>query len=250
MKNRLLYILLLLGLCGQEVSAAGIDGPARREIGRTLTRIVAREVSGGYVRIEGVDASRKRVRIYTSVGLSYYPFREENLRAMRDSVRLLLPPEFRKAAIELYSDKREVGELIPMACRTGAEYRKLLRKKKIVPLSLIHIFHGQRDAAAAESEVHGPFDREVLLRDLVQPHDPQIGDAHGHGLRNVVVAQVEHLHRESVGAGDEFALAFGDADACFREQVDALLVESAFGLNCYSQHVCLLFFRHPPAEQT
>lgn len=68
MKNKLLYILLLLGLCGQEVSAAGIDGPARREIGRTLTRIVAREVSGGYVRIEGVDASRKRVRIYTSVG--------------------------------------------------------------------------------------------------------------------------------------------------------------------------------------
>jgi len=135
MKNKLLYILLLLGLCGQEVSAAGIDGPARREIGRTLTRIVAREVSGGYVRIEGVDASRKRVRIYTSVGLSYYPFREENLRAMRDSVRLLLPPEFRKAAIELYSDKREVGELIPMACRTGAEYRKLLRKKKIVPFT-------------------------------------------------------------------------------------------------------------------
>ena len=135
MKNRLLYILLLLGLCGQEVSAAGIDGPARREIGRTLTRIVAREVSGGYVRIEGVDASRKRVRIYTSVGLSYYPFREENLRAMRDSVRLLMPPEFRKADIELYSDKREVGELIPMACRTGAEYRKLLRKKKIVPFT-------------------------------------------------------------------------------------------------------------------
>lgn len=135
MKNRLLYILLLLGLCGQEVSAAGIDGPARREIGRTLTRIVAREVAGGYVRIEGVDASRKRVRIYTSVGLSYYPFREENLRAMRDSVRLLMPPEFRKADIELYSDKREVGELIPMACRTGAEYRKLLRKKKIVPFT-------------------------------------------------------------------------------------------------------------------
>ena len=135
MKNKLLYIFLLLGLCGQEVSAAGIDGPARREIGRTLTRIVAREVSGGYVRIEGVDASRKRVRIYTSVGLSYYPFREENLRAMRDSVRLLMPPEFRKADIELYSDKREVGELIPMACRTGAEYRKLLRKKKIVPFT-------------------------------------------------------------------------------------------------------------------
>lgn len=73
-----------------------------------MSRIVAREVSGGFVRIEGVDASRKRVRIYTSVGLSYYPFREQNLRAMYDSVRAVLPPEYRKASIELYSDKREV----------------------------------------------------------------------------------------------------------------------------------------------
>ena len=132
MKNKLLYILLLLGLCGQEVSAAGIDGPARREIGRTLTRIVAREVSGGYVRIEGVDASRKRVRIYTSVGLSYYPFREENLRAMRDSVRALLPHEFRKAAVELYTDGREASELIPLACRNATQLRKAVDKKKIV----------------------------------------------------------------------------------------------------------------------
>ena len=109
---------------------------------------------------------------------------------------------------------------------------------------------GQRDTAFAETELVRQCDIEIFLLDFVEADDSQVGYAHGDGLRNVVVAQVEHLHRESVGAGDEFALAFGDADACFREQVDALLVESAFGLNCYSQHVCLLFFRHPPAEQT
>ena len=133
MKTKFLSFFLLLCFGWQQAPAAGVDAVTRREIGRTLSRIVAREVSGGFVRIEGVDASRKRVRIYTSVGLSYYPFREQNLRAMYDSVRAVLPPEYRKASIELYSNKREVRGLIPMAYRTDAEFRKLLRKKKVVP---------------------------------------------------------------------------------------------------------------------
>ncbi len=80
MKTKFLSFFLLLCFGWQQAPAAGVDATTRREIGRTLSRIVAREVSGGFVRIEGVDASRKRVRIYTSVGLSYYPFREQNLR--------------------------------------------------------------------------------------------------------------------------------------------------------------------------
>ncbi len=133
MKSKLFCALLLGCFCWQGVSAAGVDVVTRRKIGQTLTRIVAREVSGGYVRIQGVDASRSRVRIYTSVGLSYYPFREQNLQAMYDSVRAVLPSEYRKARIELYTDKREVRELIPMAYRTDADFLKQVRKKKIVP---------------------------------------------------------------------------------------------------------------------
>ncbi|WP_307756665.1 xanthan lyase, partial [uncultured Alistipes sp.] len=135
MKNKFLYIFLLLGLLGQDLSAADVGAGTRTEIGRTLTRIVSREVAGGYVKVQGVDASAKRVKIYTSIGLSYYPFREDNLQAMRDSVRQLLPQEYRKAGIELYSDTREVSELIPMAYRTGAEFRKLVQKKKIIPFT-------------------------------------------------------------------------------------------------------------------
>ena len=40
---------------------------------------------------------------------------------MRDSVRALLPHEFRKAAVELYTDGREACELIPLACRNAAQ---------------------------------------------------------------------------------------------------------------------------------
>ena len=152
MKTKFLLFFLLLCFGWQQAPAAGVDAVTRREIGRTLSRIVAREVSGGFVRIEGVDASRKRVRIYTSVGLSYYPFREQNLRAMYDSVRAVLPPEYRKASIELYSDKREVRGLIPMAYRTDAEFRKLLRKKKVVPF----VNRSQRPLVVRQSSPAAP----------------------------------------------------------------------------------------------
>ena len=107
MKGKLLYLLVsIFALSG--VSAAEIGPATRAEIARTLSRIVSREVSGGYqkpepitVRVQGVKASRRTVRIYASIGLSYYPFREANTRAMRDSVRALLPAEFRKAQVEL-----------------------------------------------------------------------------------------------------------------------------------------------------
>ena len=115
MKNRIFSLLLLLILLfgATSVPAAGIDLRTRQEVGRTLTRIVAREVAGGYVKVQAVTASRSRVRIYASIGLSYYPFREQNVLAMYDSVRAVLPAEYRKARIELHTDRHEVSDLIP-----------------------------------------------------------------------------------------------------------------------------------------
>ena len=51
---------------------------------------------------------------------------------MRDSVRALLPAEFRKAQIELYTDNREVSELIPLACRDASQVRRLVEKRKLI----------------------------------------------------------------------------------------------------------------------
>lgn len=98
-----------------------------------------------------------------------------------------------------------------------------------------------------EPEIHRLLYAESFLRHFVQPHDAQVGDAHRHGLRDVVVAQVEHFQREAPGARDEFAFAFGDADARLGEQFDALFVESALGLDCDSQHFCLVFGTPPAA---
>lgn len=125
MKNRILYLLILL-FATADLEAAEVSPASRREVAATLTRIVAREVSGGYVKVEAVKASKSRVRIFASIGLSYYPFREQSVAAMRDSVRAALPREFRKARIELYTDRHEISELVPMAFRSAGALKKVV----------------------------------------------------------------------------------------------------------------------------
>ncbi len=122
--------MLLFAALSPLFAAAQIDARTRREIGAVLTRIVEREVPGAGVRIQGAQASKKRVQLYASTGLSYYPFREENTRAIYDSVRALLPRSYARARIEIYTDRREIASLIPMACRTGLPKR---RKDRPVP---------------------------------------------------------------------------------------------------------------------
>ena len=53
MKNRILYLLISVFAlsCVPTAAAERIGMPVRRAIGRTLSRIVAREVSGGYVKV-------------------------------------------------------------------------------------------------------------------------------------------------------------------------------------------------------
>ena len=85
-------------------------------------------------------------------------------------------------------------------------------------------------------------DIEIFLLDFVEADDSQVGYAHGDGLRNVVVAQVEHLDREVLAFGQQLALAVLDGNSCLFEQGDALFVEPAFGLNGDSDHIAIDFY--------
>lgn len=112
-----------------ELAAAdrGIPASEQREIARVLTRMTAREVAGGWVRVKRMQTTRGRVRIYASIGLSYYPFRGASVRALYDSVRKCLPQEFRRAKLEIYTDGKLIEELIPLADRSVAVRRKIRR---------------------------------------------------------------------------------------------------------------------------
>ncbi len=133
MKNNILRIFLLLFLSvSLSSSAATLNRNTRQQVGEVLSRIVAREVAGGAVLVKSVQATRSRVRIYASVGLSYYPFREENVRAIYDSVRNVLPKSYAKARMEIYTNRQEISNLIPLA------FRKPVAKKKHAPITFVN----------------------------------------------------------------------------------------------------------------
>ena len=129
MKNRTLRTLLalLLLLLPLVAAAAGKELPAanRNRISQALSRMVDREVRGGGAKVQSCQIKGRRLRLNVSIGLANYPFREESVRAMYDTVRSLLPPSLAKHKLEIYTDSHLIEELIPLACRSRFDRRKV-----------------------------------------------------------------------------------------------------------------------------
>ena len=113
-------VALVAPMTSATLSARNLTSAERREVADVLTRIVGREILGGAVKIDRLNASGDRLEIYASIGLSYYPFREDNVRAMYDSVRSALPAQYAKYKLSLITDNRRIEELIPHYYRTSS----------------------------------------------------------------------------------------------------------------------------------
>ncbi|MBO5686898.1 MAG: hypothetical protein J6R84_01620, partial [Alistipes sp.] len=85
--NKLYRNILLLAtiLFSGLAQAQTLPTDSRLDIADMLTRIVSREVLGGSVKVDRTRAAGDKVEIYASIGLSYYPFREDNVQAIYDS---------------------------------------------------------------------------------------------------------------------------------------------------------------------
>ncbi len=130
MKTKLLYTLILLLGWGVGFAAKPEIGyRTRKEMGAMLTRIVEREVVKAPVQVTAIKASKKLVTVYTSRTMSYYPFREASTRAIYDSIRAMLPPQYARARIEVISDRCEISSLVPLAYRT-----RTYKRKKDIPV--------------------------------------------------------------------------------------------------------------------
>lgn len=84
-------------------------------VSNVLTRILQREVKRSTARVVSSKVNKKGVTITVSSGFSFYPFREDNVKAVYDSVRAALPA--RKGAISLVCNGRAIEK---MALRSAA----------------------------------------------------------------------------------------------------------------------------------
>ena len=116
-----LYISILLLLLPISLLAApkSIADSTKEAISQTLTRIVQREVKGVPVVVSNISQRAGKVVVYTSVGMSYYPVREDNLEAIYDSVRLCLPNNLASKSIEIISEGYPLDYYIPLYARSS-----------------------------------------------------------------------------------------------------------------------------------
>lgn len=118
---------IFVTLCTQGQSLT--DKELKTEMGAMLTRIAKREVRRCPVRVSTITIKGGKVVIKASIAMSYYPVREDNVQALYDSVRTLLPKEYRKRKIEVIADGRPLTELIPLC------YRKSTKEKRFTNYS-------------------------------------------------------------------------------------------------------------------
>ena len=116
MIRKTLYILLLsVAIFISSVTyAQNFSADTRQDVADVLTRIVKREILGGSVKVDRMKAAGDKLEIYASIGLSYYPFREDNVKAMYDSVRMVLPDRFAKYKLSLITDNHRIEELVAL----------------------------------------------------------------------------------------------------------------------------------------
>ena len=144
MIRKTIYTLLLtIALFTSSVTyAQNFSADTREEVADVLTRIVKREILGGSVKVDRMKAAGDKLEIYASIGLSYYPFREDNVKAIYDSVRMVLPTKYADYRISIITDRHNIEEFVPTYYRSSTKdvVRFVNRSEKplVKPLSTLN----------------------------------------------------------------------------------------------------------------
>ena len=119
--NKILFLGCFIASLFMSINATaqGLSASDRDSVTAVMTRIVAREILGGAAKVDRTKISGDRVNIYASVGLSYYPFREDNVKAMYDSIRSILPSKYKHYKLSVITDDHKIEDLVPLYHRTS-----------------------------------------------------------------------------------------------------------------------------------
>lgn len=167
----LLLALSAAGLFPRAAAAQDLSPEIRASIGRLLDATARQEVSIGKIRIDSVAAHGKTLTLFANTNCSYIPFREENVAAIYDGVKALLPPEYAGHRVQIRTDRHAIEELIPLALRGKKEQKKALtfahpaEKPLLTRLSVPYApTHGLQNRHIALWQSHGFYYEPKLTR--------------------------------------------------------------------------------------
>lgn len=116
MKKKLCFIIcaLIFFTSIPKLEAQEVAKSTRTEIGNYLTNKVRKEVYVAPIQIDSVKVEKKTVRLYANVNLSYISFTKEKTDEIYSQVKALLPKEYNKYKLEIYSDGYRIEDYIPL----------------------------------------------------------------------------------------------------------------------------------------
>lgn len=96
----------------QDVNAQKITRATRTKIGSYLTYVASRDVNIKKVDVKSAKVVGRTVKLYASTNLSYISFKESDVDEIYNQIKKLLPNNYRKYNIELYTDTRKIEDLV------------------------------------------------------------------------------------------------------------------------------------------
>ena len=122
---------VLLLFSSPTVDAQGLNRITKSAIEQFLNESTRQMIVCGKIAIDSVAIKDKTIAIYTNINFSYVPFREDNVKDFYDKVKALLPEEYASYQVEIYTDKRPIEKLIPLAFRSQAHLKEMKKGKKV-----------------------------------------------------------------------------------------------------------------------
>lgn len=121
--QKTVYALLLLALPGwaQEVS----DSVLKR-IEQGINQVAIKEVAMDSVHIDSIHIEKKGINFFANINCSYIPFRENNVAEIYRRVKAVLPAEYQKHQLTIYTDGYPIEALIPQAYQSSKNKKRTL----------------------------------------------------------------------------------------------------------------------------
>ena len=118
MKCSIKSICLAACLLPQMGNAQELSQDVRRKIGEYLDDVAEKEIVVGRIKIDSVAVEGKTLQLFANMNCAYIPFREDNVAEIYKGVAELLPTEFAKHDLQIWTNKHCIEDFIPQALRS------------------------------------------------------------------------------------------------------------------------------------
>jgi hypothetical protein len=158
-----IFTLLFLFVSLAPIHAQNLNQETKKDIETFLTQTVRKQTRINSITIDSVSVQKKKIQLFANENLSYSRFDQTFTDSIYARIREFLPDEWKRYAIELFSDKYKIEDYIPLNRkeRFANKVDIPLKKNLSTPFS---IKNGLQNRHIALWQSHGWYYEKKLLR--------------------------------------------------------------------------------------